>query len=234
MSVHIAATANQVAETVLLPGDPLRARFIAENFLTSVKQYTDIRNVYGYTGSYRGQPVSVQATGMGIPSFSVYATELIKEYNVQTLIRVGTVGSLQPTVRIRDLVLVQGSSTDSSIVANTFGPMINFSLLASFSLLQRAANLAEADHLAYHVGNVLGEDRYYNDEIDRKKLVDYGILATEMETPALYLLAAKYQRRALSILTVSNSLLTGEETSTEDRETSFTNMIQLALATAAE
>lgn len=231
MSTHIAASPGAIAETVLLPGDPLRAQFIAEHFLQDVNKYSDIRNIYGFTGRYRGQRVSVQATGMGIPSFAIYANELMRDYHAQTLIRVGTVGSLQKFVNIRDLILVQGSSTDSSIVANTFGSGINFSLLADFGLLRRAVTCAETRQMTYHVGNVLGEDRYYNDELNRERLADYGVLGTEMETPALYLLAAKFNRKALSILTVSNSLLTSEETSAADRETSFVDMITLALNT---
>lgn len=232
MSIHIEATPGEVAPKVLLPGDPLRAKFIAEHFLSEVKQYNSIRGMYGYTGVYQGERISIQATGMGIPSMSIYATELIKDYDAQVLIRVGTVGALQPNVHIRDLILAQASATDSSVVTNTFGPGINFSLSADFELLSHAAHLANKADLQYHVGTVLGEDRYYNDDINRDKLRQYGVLATEMESPALYLLAAKYSRKALAILTVSNHLLTGEETSAIDRQTSFTQMISLALDTA--
>ncbi|WP_125767135.1 purine-nucleoside phosphorylase [Lapidilactobacillus wuchangensis] len=229
MSTHIGAAKGEIAEKVLLPGDPLRAKYIAENFLTDIHLYNEIRNAFGYTGLYKGEKVSIQSSGMGIPSISIYVNELIQSYDVQTLIRVGTAGGLGADVKIRDVVLGQAASTDSSIVTNTFGPGINFAPVADYGLLSRAAQLAEADKISYHVGNVLGEDRFYNDEIDMKKLIDYGVLATEMETPALYLLAAKYKRRALAILTISNHLVTGEETTAEERQTSFNDMINLAL-----
>ncbi|URW91241.1 purine-nucleoside phosphorylase [Lacticaseibacillus paracasei] len=232
MSIHIAANKGDIAEKVLLPGDPLRAKFIAENFLENVKQYTSIRNAFGFTGYYRGEPISIQSTGMGIPSFLIYSTELIETYNVKTLIRIGTVGSLQKNVKIRDLILVQGSSTDSSIINNIFGSGINFSLISNFKMLRQAARICEEHNFDYHVGNVLGEDRYYNEEIDHKKLASYEVLGTEMETPALYTVASKYHRQALSILTVSNSLLTGEETTSEDRRKTLTNMVKVALETA--
>lgn len=193
--------------------------------------YNTVRNAFGYTGTYQGRRVSVQATGMGIPSISIYATELMKDYGVKTLIRVGTTGGLAPQVKVRDIVLAQGATTDSSIILNTFGAGLYFAPLADFGLLETAAQLAREDDLRCHVGNVLGEDRFYNDEMDRQKLIDYGVLATEMETPALYLLAAKYHRRALAILTVSNHLVTGEETTAQERQTSFDDMIRLALKT---
>ena len=169
---------------------------------------------------------------MGIPSISIYVNELIQDYGVKTLIRVGTAGGMGENVKVRDVVLPQGSSTDSSIILNTFGAGLYFAPLADFNLLREAANLADTSAIRYHVGNVLGEDRFYNDEMDRQKLIDYEVLATEMETPALYLLAAKYHVHALSILTVSNHLVTGEETSAQERQTSFNDMIGLALGVA--
>ncbi|WP_461226000.1 purine-nucleoside phosphorylase [Lacticaseibacillus suihuaensis] len=232
MSTHIEAQPGAIADVVLLPGDPLRAQYIAEHYLDRPERYNTVRNAFGYTGTYEGRRVSVQATGMGIPSIGIYATELIQDYGVQTLIRVGTTGGLAPDVHVRDLVLAQGASTDSSIILNTFGAGIYYSPLADFGLLRLADQLAEQAGQKVHVGNVLGEDRFYNDEIDRQKLCDYGVLASEMETPALYLLAAKYHRKALAILTVSNHLVTGEETTAEERQTSFDDMIRLALAVA--
>lgn len=229
MSTHIGAKKGEIAEKVLLPGDPLRAKYIAENFLSDIHRYNEIRNAFGYTGLYQGERVSVQATGMGIPSISIYATELIKDYDVQTLLRVGTAGGLGQDVKVRDIVLAQAASTDSSIVNNTFGPSINFAPVADYGLLSQAAQKATEDGMNWHVGNVLGEDRFYNDEIDMQKLIDYGVLASEMETPALYLLAAKYHRRALAVLTVSNHIVTGEETTAQERQTSFNDMIKLAL-----
>lgn len=231
MSTHIDAPAGAIADKVLLPGDPLRAQYIAETYLQDPVRYNTVRNAFGYTGTYKGKRVSVQATGMGIPSISIYATELMQDFGVQTLIRVGTAGGLGASVHVRDLVLAQASSTDSSIIMNTFGPGLYYSPVADFQLLKTAAALAEAKHVPTHIGNVLGEDRFYNDEMDRQKLIDYGVLATEMETPALYLLAAKYHRRALAIMTVSNHLVTGEETTAAERQTSFDDMIQVGLDT---
>ncbi|EPC94373.1 purine-nucleoside phosphorylase [Lacticaseibacillus paracasei] len=232
MSTHIDAPKGAIADVVLLPGDPLRAQYIAENFLDNAQRYNTVRNAFGFTGTFEGRRVSVQATGMGIPSISIYVNELIQDYGVKTLIRVGTAGGMGENVKLRDVVLAQGSSTDSSIILNTFGAGLYFAPLADFNLLREAANLADTSAIRYHVGNVLGEDRFYNDEMDRQKLIDYEVLATEMETPALYLLAAKYHVHALSILTVSNHLVTGEETSAQERQTSFNDMIGLALGVA--
>ncbi|MBM6451986.1 purine-nucleoside phosphorylase [Lacticaseibacillus paracasei] len=232
MSTHIDAPKGAIADVVLLPGDPLRAQYIAENFLDNAQRYNMVRNAFGFTGTFEGRRVSVQATGMGIPSISIYVNELIQDYGVKTLIRVGTAGGMGENVKVRDVVLAQGSSTDSSIILNTFGAGLYFAPLADFNLLREAANLADTSAIRYHVGNVLGEDRFYNDEMDRQKLIDYEVLATEMETPALYLLAAKYHVHALSILTVSNRLVTGEETSAQERQTSFNDMIGLALGVA--
>lgn len=232
MSTHIDAPKGAIADVVLLPGDPLRAQYIAENFLDNAQRYNTVRNAFGFTGTFEGRRVSVQATGMGIPSISIYVNELIQDYGVKTLIRVGTAGGMGENVKVRDVVLAQGSSTDSSIILNTFGAGLYFAPLADFNLLREAANLADTSAIRYHVGNVLGEDRFYNDEMDRQKLIDYEVLATEMETPALYLLAAKYHVHALSILTVSNHLVTGEETSAQERQTNFNDMIGLALGVA--
>ena len=232
MSTHIDAPKGAIADVVLLPGDPLRAQYIAENFLDNAQRYNTVRNAFGFTGTFEGRRVSVQATGRGIPSISIYVNELIQDYGVKTLIRVGTAGGMGENVKVRDVVLAQGSSTDSSIILNTFGAGLYFAPLADFNLLREAANLADTSAIRYHVGNVLGEDRFYNDEMDRQKLIDYEVLATEMETPALYLLAAQYHVHALSILTVSNHLVTGEETSAQERQTSFNDMIGLALGVA--
>ena len=187
MSTHIDAPKGAIADVVLLPGDPLRAQYIAENFLDNAQRYNMVRNAFGFTGTFEGRRVSVQATGMGIPSISIYVNELIQDYGVKTLIRVGTAGGMGENVKVRDVVLAQGSSTDSSIILNTFGAGLYFAPLADFNLLREAANLADTSAIRYHVGNVLGEDRFYNDEMDRQKLIDYEVLATEMETPALYL-----------------------------------------------
>ncbi|EDP67733.1 purine nucleoside phosphorylase [Carnobacterium sp. AT7] len=232
MSVHIEATEGQIAETVLLPGDPLRAKYIAETFLTDVEQYNRVRNMFGYTGTYKGRRVSVQGTGMGIPSMMIYAEELITGYNVKNLIRVGTAGGMQKDVKVRDVILAQGATTDSAVVKNTFNDQVQFAPIADFDLLRTAYEIATEQGMKVKVGNILSADRFYNAELDKKKLADYGVLATEMEAAGLYTLAAKYNRRALAILTISDHLITGEETSSDEREKTFNDMMIVALETA--
>lgn len=232
MSVHIEATEGQIAETVLLPGDPLRAKYIAETFLTDVEQYNRVRNMFGYTGTYKGRRVSVQGTGMGIPSMMIYAEELITGYNVKNLIRVGTAGGMQKDVKVRDVILAQGATTDSAVVKNTFNDQVQFAPIADFDLLRTAYEIAVEQGMKVKVGNILSADRFYNAELDKKKLADYGVLATEMEAAGLYTLAAKYDRRALAILTISDHLITGEETSSDEREKTFNDMMIVALETA--
>ncbi|WP_062532930.1 purine-nucleoside phosphorylase [Jeotgalibaca dankookensis] len=229
MSVHIAAKPGEIAETVLLPGDPLRAKYIAETYLEDVVQYNSVRNMFGYTGTYNGKRISVQGTGMGLPSIMIYANELITEYGVKNLIRVGSAGSIQKDVHIRDIVLAQGATTDSSVVANIFQNQVNFAPLASFKLLKNAYDLAKERDLTVHVGNVLSSDRFYNAELDKNKLADYGVLAIEMEATGLYMLAAQHQVNALAILTISDHILTGEETTSEEREKTFDDMMLIAL-----
>lgn len=229
MSTHIGAKPGEIAETVLLPGDPLRAKYIAETYLEEVIQYNQVRNMFGYTGTYKGHRVSVQGTGMGLPSIMIYVNELITEYNVQNLIRVGSAGALQKDVKIRDIVLAQAATTDSSAVMNTFQNQVHFAPIADFSLLYAAYNTAVERGLPVHVGNVLSSDRFYNEELDKKKLADYGVLAVEMEAAGLYTLAAKYQRKALALLTISDHILTGEETTAEEREKTFDDMMLVAL-----
>ncbi len=232
MSVHIEAKEGQIAETVLLPGDPLRAKYIAETFLTDVEQYNRVRNMFGYTGTYKGHRVSVQGTGMGIPSMMIYAEELITGYNVKNLIRVGTAGGMQKDVKVRDVILAQGATTDSAVVKNTFNDQVQFAPIADFDLLRTAYEIATEQGMKVKVGNILSADRFYNAELDKNKLADYGVLATEMEAAGLYTLAAKYNRRALAILTISDHLITGEETSSDERETTFNDMMIVALETA--
>lgn len=232
MSIHIEAKEDQIAETVLLPGDPLRAKYIAETFLTEVEQYNRVRNMFGYTGMYKGRRVSVQGTGMGIPSMMIYAEELITGYNVKNLIRVGTAGGMQKDVKVRDVILAQGATTDSAIVKNTFDNQVQFAPIADFDLLRTAYEISIEKGMKVRVGNVLSADRFYNTELDKKKLADYGVLATEMEAAGLYTLAAKYNRRALAILTISDHLITGEETSSDEREKTFNDMMVVALETA--
>jgi purine-nucleoside phosphorylase len=229
MSTHIAARPGQIAETVLLPGDPLRAKYIAETYLEDVEQYNSVRNMFGYTGTYKGKRISVQGTGMGLPSIMIYANELITEYNVQKLIRVGSAGAIQKDIHVRDIVIAQGATTDSSVVANTFNGQVNFAPICNFELMHSAYTVAKERKLSVHVGNVLSSDRFYNEELDKQKLADYGVLAVEMEAAGLYLLAAKYNRKALALLTISDHILTGEETTAEERETTFDDMMLVAL-----
>ncbi|MDN5316571.1 MAG: purine-nucleoside phosphorylase [Thermoanaerobacterium sp.] len=229
MSIHIGAKEGEIANTVLLPGDPLRAKYIAENFLSDVKCYNEVRGMYGYTGNYKGKRVSVQGTGMGIPSISIYVNELIESYNVKNLIRIGTCGSMQPDVNIRDVIFAMSSSTDSAINKIRFNGM-DYAPTASFKLLKKAYDAATSMGINVKVGNVLSSDTFYNDDKDSWKLwAKFGVLAVEMETAGLYTLAAKYGVDALTILTVSDSLVTGHATSAEERQKTFNDMIEIAL-----
>ena len=231
MSVHINAKKGQVAESVLMPGDPLRAKFIAEHYLTEVEQYNAVRNMFGYTGLYKGQRVSVQGSGMGIPSMMIYANELYTEFGVEKIIRIGSAGSIQPDVNVRDIVLAQGATTDSSIITNIFQGQVNFAPLASFDLLDKAYHLAKERGATVHVGNILSSDRFYNAELNKQKLQEYGVLAIEMEAAGLYALAAQHKKQALAIVTISDHILTGEETTAEEREKTFNEMMEIALET---
>jgi len=229
---HIAAAPGEIAERILLPGDPLRAKFIAEHFLEGAQEYTSIRNILGYTGTYRGVPVSVQGTGMGMPSISIYVNELMEHYGVQRLIRVGTCGGMHERVKLRDVLIAQGATTDSSMIRNIFGGNINYAPLADYDLLAAAVASAKKLNLPVRVGNVISVDRFYDEEIDNEKLRRYGVLAVEMEAAALYTLAAKFGRRALALFTVSDHLVTGERCTAEERQTTFEDMIKIALETA--
>ncbi|ADD02797.1 purine nucleoside phosphorylase [Thermoanaerobacter italicus Ab9] len=232
MSVHIGAKENEIAQTVLLPGDPLRAKYIAENFLEEAKCYNEVRGMYGFTGYYKGKRVSVQGTGMGVPSLSIYVNELITSYNVKNLIRIGTCGSLQPDIKIRDIVIAMSSSTDSAINKIRFNGM-DYAPTASFKLLKKAYDKAIELGIQPKVGNILTTDTFYNDDPDSWKLwAKFGVLAVEMETAGLYTLAAKYNVDALTILTVSDSLVTGEATAAEERQKTFMDMVKIALEIA--
>lgn len=234
MSVHINAQQGDIAEIVLLPGDPLRAKFIAETFLEDVVQYNSVRNALGFTGTYKGKRVSVQGTGMGVPSISIYATELMKDYGVQKLIRVGTCGAIQEDVKVRDVIIAQTSSTDSAMNRVIFGGNIDFAPTADFDLLLKAYNAAQEANLSVRVGNIFTADMFYSDEAQNEKLAKYGVLAVEMETAALYTIAAKYGRKALTVLTVSDHILTGEVTTSEERQTTFLDMMKIALDAAIQ
>ncbi len=230
MSIHIEAKKGDIAESVLLPGDPLRAKWIAENFLKDAVCYNDVRGMLGYTGWHNGKKVSVQGTGMGIPSSLIYIHELIKDYDVKNLIRVGTAGSYQKDVKIRDIVLAMAASTTSGINNSRF---INsdYSPTANFDLFMKAAKFAEENGIEIKAGNVLSSDEFYEDDFDSyKHWADFGVLCVEMEAAGLYTIAAKYKVKALAILTISDSLVTGERTSADDRESSFAKMIEIALA----
>ncbi|WP_269411909.1 purine-nucleoside phosphorylase [Lentibacillus daqui] len=230
MSVHINAQQGEIADKILLPGDPLRAKFIAETYLQDVTQYNQVRGMFGFTGTYQGERVSVQGTGMGVPSISIYVNELIQSYDVQKLIRVGTCGAIQKDVHVRDVILAQGSTTDSQINRMVFNG-IDYAPLADFSLLKNAYDTSMEKGIEPKVGNVFTSDTFYRDNAKEvnELLAAYKVLAIEMETSALYTLAAKYDRQALSILTVSDHILTGEETTAKERQTTFHEMMEIAL-----
>jgi purine-nucleoside phosphorylase len=232
MSIHIAAKPGDIAEAILLPGDPLRAKFVAENFLDQPVLYTDVRNILGYTGTYKGRRVSVQGTGMGIPSISIYVNELFKDYGVKRAIRIGTAGGLQEGVKLRDIVIAMSACTDSGANGARFGGRA-FAPTASFELLKTAYDAARARGWTPQVGSVLSSDIFYGDDPDDWKLwAAYGVLAVEMETAELYTLAAKYRREALALLTISDSFVSGEEDSPQERQKSYTRMMEIALETA--
>lgn len=229
MSIHIGAKKGDIASTVLLPGDPLRAQYIAENFLTNSTCYNKVRGMYGYTGTYNRKRVSVQGTGMGIASISIYVNELISSYEAINLIRIGSCGSMQPNIKIRDVILAMSASTDSSINKIRFSGM-DYASTANFDLLKKAYDIALKKDIKIKVGNVLTTDTFYHDDPDSwRHWADYGVLAAEMETAALYTLAAKFKVNALSILTVSDSLVTREETTSEERQKTFSQMVEVAL-----
>ena len=231
MSTHIEAKKGEIAETVLLPGDPMRAKWIAETFLENYKCYNDVRGMLGYTGTYNGKRVSVQGTGMGIPSALIYCHELINDYGVKNLIRVGSTGSYQKDVKIRDIVIAMAASSTSGINNSRF---INadYSPTANFELFMKAALYAKENSIPIKAGNVLSADEFYEEDYDSYKIwADFGVLCVEMETAGLYTIAAKFNVKALSILTVSDSLVTKERTSADDRETTFNTMVEIALNT---
>jgi purine-nucleoside phosphorylase len=229
MSLHLAANAGAIAETVLMPGDPLRAKWIAEHFLEEVVCYNEIRGMLGFTGTYKGQKVSVQGSGMGIPSALIYYHELIADYGVKRIIRTGTAGALQPNLELRDLVLAVSASTNSSLNKTLF-PYADFAPTAHAGLLLRAMDYVRAQNMPFHAGNVLTSDQFYSaDPKFYEPWKQHGVLCVEMETAGLYSLAARHRVEALAVLTISDSLITGKQTNAEDREQSFTTMVELAL-----
>ena len=231
MSTHINAPEGAIAEAVLLPGDPLRAKFIADNFLEDAKCYNEVRGMYGFTGTYKGKRVSVQGTGMGQPSLSIYVNELFQFYGVQKAIRVGTAGGCNKDIQIRDTLLAVSACTDSSLQTQRFGSM-HFAPTADYGLLKKADSVADELGIKHTVGSCISSDMFYDENSNWKLWAKYGVKAVEMEAAELYTLAAKFNRKALAILTISDHLLTGEVTSAEERQTTFTNMMKIALETA--
>ncbi|MCD8369483.1 MAG: purine-nucleoside phosphorylase [Clostridiales bacterium] len=230
---HIGAQQGEIAETILLPGDPLRAQYIAQNFLENAKQFNATRNMLGFTGTYHGKPVSVMGTGMGCPSIGIYSYELIHFYGCKNLIRIGTAGAIRPEVKIRDLVIGMGACTTSNYVKQFRLPG-DYSCICSYELLTKAVKAAEAKGLTYHVGNILSSDMFYNPQLPPVGTGwdQMGVLAVEMEAAALYSNAAYGGANALCILTISDSAITGEATTAEERQTTFTNMMEVALELA--
>lgn len=229
MSTHIGASPDQIAPYVLMPGDPYRARWIAETFLEDPVQYNDVRGMLGYTGTYKGVRISTQGSGMGQPSIGIYAHELFAEYDVQAIIRVGTCGGLSEAVSVRDVVLGVAASTDSAMNRPRFGD-VTFAPAADFELARIAADVAQERLLPMVAGGLFSSDQFYNPNTTiAKTLAGYGVLGVEMEAAALYTLAAQFSRRALAICTVSDHLITGEETSAQERQESFDDMVVMAL-----
>jgi purine-nucleoside phosphorylase len=234
MSIHIGANQGDISDFVLLPGDPLRAKFIAETFLENAVCYSEIRGMLGFTGTYKGKRISVQGTGMGLPSHLIYVNELINDYGVKTLIRVGTCGGLIKEVNVRDVVMGISASTDSAIISRTFNGM-TYAPTASYKLILKAAKAAETLGIKLNAGNVFSSDVFYNDpELPDAYAIwrKYGSLAVEMESAGLFLMASRYHVDALSLLTVSDHLITGEHCTAEERQTAFVDMIHLALKLA--
>jgi purine-nucleoside phosphorylase len=232
-SIHINAAPGDFAASVLMPGDPLRAKYIAETFLDNARRVTDVRNMLGFTGEHRGRPVSVMAHGMGIPSASIYCTELIRDYGVERVIRVGSCGTVHPDVALRDIIIAMGASTDSGVNRMRFGGH-DLAALADFELLRTAARVARETGLPYHVGNIFSADLFYTPKPEQFDLMEtYRILGVEMETAGIYTLAAELGAEALAICTVSDDIRKGEALSSAERQTSFDQMIELALETVA-
>lgn len=234
MTTHIGAEWGEVAETVLLPGDPLRAKWLAESFLDGAVQYNAVRGMLGFTGTYQGQRISVQGSGMGMPSTAIYVHELLNDFGVKTLLRIGSCGALQLDLKMRDLVLAVSASTPSSINRGVFGDM-DYAATADFGLIRRLADIADARGLAYHAGMIVSDDSFYRSEDDYfNRLSAHGALAVEMESAVIYRIAAGFGARAATVLTVSDHLLSGEDLPAEDRERSFSEMAELALAAVVE
>jgi purine-nucleoside phosphorylase len=232
MTVHIGAQPGDIADTVLLPGDPLRAKWAAETFLDNPVCVNDVRGMLGFTGTWRGNRVTIHGSGMGMPSLSIYVNELIKDYGVQTLIRIGSTGAMQSHINVRDVILAMTSSTISTPSSGIFKEL-NYAPCADWGLLQAAYKAALGKSSAVHVGGIYSSDVFYDERPDlNEQMTRHGILAVEMEAAELYILAARYQRRALAVLTVSDHLITGEALASQDRQSSFGDMVEIALEAA--
>ena len=232
MTIHIGAKPGDIAETVLMPGDPYRAKWAAETFLKDVKLVNNVRGMLGFTGTWNGHPVTIQGSGMGMPSLSIYVNELITQYDAKTLIRIGSCGGMQPHVGIRDVIIAMTATTITSPSSGIFKE-INYAPCADWSLLRAAVTAAEAKGTTTHVGGIYSSDVFYAERPDLdEQLTRHGILGVEMEAAELYTLAARYKRRALAVLTVSDHLQTGEALPAEERERSFGDMVEIALTAA--
>ncbi len=232
MTIHIGAKPGDIAETVLLPGDPYRAKWAAETFLTDVRLVNETRGMLGYTGTWNGHQVTIQGSGMGMPSLSIYVNELIRDYGVKTLIRIGSCGGMQDHVKVRDVVVAMSASAISTPSQAIFREF-NFTPCADWSLIEAAVKAAKAKGTTTHVGGVYSSDVFYDERADlNEQMVRHGILGVEMEAAELYILAARYGRRALAVLTVSDHLTTGEALPADQRERSFGDMVEIALAAA--
>jgi purine-nucleoside phosphorylase len=226
------AAPGDFADTVLMPGDPLRAQYIADTYLDDARRVTDVRNMWGFTGSYKKTPVSVMAHGMGIPSVSIYCTELVRDYKVKRLIRVGSCGTTHPKVKLRDVLIAMGASTDSGVNRMRFGGY-DLAALASFRLVQNAVSAATKDKIRFHVGNIFSADLFYTPDTEMfDTIAKYDVLGIEMEAAGIYPIAAEYGVEALAICTVSDDIRSGEALSTDERQTGFDEMIKVALETA--
>lgn len=232
MTIHIGAQPGQIAETVLLPGDPYRARWAAETFLSGAQLVNDVRGMLGFTGTWKGNRVTIQGSGMGMPSLSIYVNELIRDYSAETLIRIGSCGAMQDRVKLRDVILAMTASTLSTPSRGIFKEL-NFAPCANWTLLRAAAAAAEAKGVAAHVGGIYSSDVFYDERPDlNEQMIRHGILGVEMEAAELYTLAARFGKRALAVLTVSDHLITGEALPSADRERSFGDMVEIALEAA--
>lgn len=229
---HINPNGAPIAKTVLMPGDPLRAKFIAETYLENVVQFNEVRNMLGFTGTYQGHEVSVMGSGMGIPSIGIYASELVKFYDVQRIIRIGSCGSLQKHINLYDIIIAMAASTDSNFMSQYNLPG-TWAPTASWKLLKAAVDQAEAQGARYHVGNILSSDIFYNDDATvNERWSGMGVLGVEMESAALYAIAARHGIEALGLFTASDNIITGEKTTASERQTAFTAMMEIALPLA--